>query len=265
MVFPRLTRTIPTRVGRTAGFVRIIAARADHPHAGGENALAVALNQIADGPSPRGWGEPRRWRSCQRSVRTIPTRVGRTCLLCRRHPETPDHPHAGGENPAARTAEGKWDGPSPRGWGEPAWAGPAAGVRRTIPTRVGRTAGKRRARSIPSDHPHAGGENDSVTRWGQEGGGPSPRGWGELREGVRVCRVGRTIPTRVGRTRIRSRAAGRAPDHPHAGGENTIFLPLQRTKGGPSPRGWGEPHAGCTGQYNRRTIPTRVGRTGMGG
>ncbi len=50
-------RTIPTRVGRTSALQLVMVRRSDHPHAGGENFMAIAKIATAAGPSPRGWGE----------------------------------------------------------------------------------------------------------------------------------------------------------------------------------------------------------------
>ena len=91
--------------------------------------------------------------------------------------------------------------------------------------------------------------------------GPSPRGWGEpwRKGGRRLSR--RTIPTRVGRTGPETWKRCVSPDHPHAGGENAPFAICALTTSGPSPRGWGELHGGAGRASERRTIPTRVGRT----
>ena len=71
-------RTIPTRVGRTTYYTDYRRIGEDHPHAGGENAERQSNLAESEGPSPRGWGEPRfRW-NVARYGRTIPTRVGRT-------------------------------------------------------------------------------------------------------------------------------------------------------------------------------------------
>src|SRR5436309_524547 len=109
---------------------------------------------------------------------------------------------------------------------------------RTIPTRVGRTISGPSEGTARPDHPHAGGENNSVTDKTENEYGPSPRGWGERypcrRKGQRV----RTIPTRVGRTGFAPWASPLLPDHPHAGGENFPGASQWHDGFGPSPRGW---------------------------
>ena len=94
--------------------------------------------------------------------------------------------------------------------------------------------------------------------------GPSPRGWGELRNRMRVNGCGRTIPTRVGRTLEIQRCRRPAPDHPHAGGENADLGKRHVPDFGPSPRGWGELGMRRRRERSWRTIPTRVGRTYVG-
>ena len=68
------------------------------------------------------------------------------------------------------------------------------------PTSVGRTFRTETNRLVPPDYPRSHGENASKIREISAKSGPSPLAWGEpLR--FRPCFViGRTIPTRVGRT-----------------------------------------------------------------
>ena len=152
-----------------------------------------------------------------------------------------DHPHAGGENKHTTSPGPTTRGPSPRGWGELPVLVAVAAVPRTIPTRVGRTAGAGPLERVPQDHPHAGGENHQ--QWNPHRGtsGPSPRGWGELERLPEIHQ--------------------RLSDHPHAGGENRSLRNELDPAAGPSPRGWGEQSAFVSTPAPSRTIPTRVGRT----
>ncbi len=253
-------RTIPTRVGRTWRACGCVTCSPDHPHAGGENFGGDHRAPPRVGPSPRGWGEragigqsvrggpsPRGWGELGQvgrsdgSFRTIPTRVGRTPPPPRTHQSCSDHPHAGGENATPRTHQSCSDhphaggentharskspcevGPSPRGWGELRLRKADNLGARTIPTRVGRTRGWSGTRGSPTDHPHAGGENECEGVACVLESGPSPRGWGEQRHVSRPPRRSRTIPTRVGRTQKPRGPPDTPPDHPHAGGENGI-------------------------------------------
>ncbi len=195
-------QTIPTRVGRTVWQRRARQPQLDHPHAGGENLHCTARRFYRSGPSPRGWGERGDRTLGDLPVRTIPTRVGRTSPPSRRIKSPADHPHAGGENAASLTGRTTRPGPSPRGWGELCPQSQQWALSRTIPTRVGRTSRLQTSDTRKADHPHAGGENGRSAPMPLLWFGPSPRGWGERRSGPRPDRLGRTIPTRVGRTRF---------------------------------------------------------------
>ena len=95
--------------------------------------------------------------------------------------------------------------------------------------------------------------------------GPSPRVWGELSGVAAIIDVERTIPTRVGRTRLRSLGSSRWSDHPHACGENGLPETMILMWYGPSPRVWGELRMQKSTLDAVRTIPTRVGRTPCSG
>ncbi len=193
----------------------------DHPHAGGENLRHRPITDAGCGPSPRGWGELPSPRFRRVRDRTIPTRVGRTTRTGNCPWSKPDHPHAGGENLHPLAAHPQERGPSPRGWGERYGRLDSDGSKRTIPTRVGRTLVIRRDCQIIPDHPHAGGENTNGESNIVREFGPSPRGWGEPRPTVFLPPGGRTIPTRVGRTKEETSTSVEISDHPHAGGENS--------------------------------------------
>ena len=187
--------------------------------------------------------------------------MGRTARVGPGPARCSDHPHAGGENPASQVKLPRSRGPSPRGWGEQRRAAMADLLRRTIPTRVGRTIRAGLSPIVLADHPHAGGENSFTMAFHSRLHGPSPRGWGELRIRAPLYVQNRTIPTRVGRTCACSQPFLSWPDHPHAGGENAMNPILSFLLLGPSPRGWGE-HGQLYERPNTdRTIPTRVGRT----
>ncbi len=136
----RENRTIPTRVGRTGRIAHAGVWQADHPHAGGENYRTPWNTTALLGPSPRGWGELLEAVIVILGTRTIPTRVGRTKSPAFRSAFTTDHPHAGGENRDGDAVCELDVGPSPRGWGERCRGSWPRRFRRTIPTRVGRTA-----------------------------------------------------------------------------------------------------------------------------
>ncbi len=233
----------------------------DHPHAGGENADCIGGLACHLGPSPRGWGKLGGPVSAGKRYRTIPTRVGKTPRCGRCRPWSPDHPHAGGENDPGVWQAIRSIGPSPRGWGKLVVPGVFAAIRRTIPTRVGKTATQPVLPVPDSDHPHAGGENQPEGLNVAECCGPSPRGWGKRPDIYRAVVELRTIPTRVGKTRDQLPPQTGCADHPHAGGENAALVIGGAQLYGPSPRGWGKPDAYAARWRVCRTIPTRVGKT----
>src|SRR5664280_628370 len=93
---PSISRTIPTRVGRTTDAFVKPDTESDHPHACGENYRCPSVVRLKDGPSPRVWGELKAWALARGARRTIPTRVGRTSHPTCTRMVTTDHPHACG-------------------------------------------------------------------------------------------------------------------------------------------------------------------------
>ena len=174
------------------------------------------------GPSPRGWGKPRRvWGQCPR-YRAIPTRVGKTSGEQTIQQKKPGHPHAGGENRAMFEPPAAVAGPSPRGWGKRIRTYGACNATRAIPTRVGKTFFWFLQKQERSGHPHAGGENCHGPCWFRFARGPSPRGWGKLTAIHESMRCNRAIPTRVGKTYENLFSPPCTAGHPHAGGENGV-------------------------------------------
>ncbi len=236
----RAARTIPTRVGRTFLIFVFVFIFPDHPHARGENSITPTPAGSLSGPSPRAWGEHPREIRAQSFSRTIPTRVGRTEGLTVFVFVFRDHPHARGENSLLSFCRLGLSGPSPRAWGELFSRPRSARYRRTIPTRVGRTASHTASAQALADHPHARGENHFRVHIHFRSSGPSPRAWGEQITVLRDREARRTIPTRVGRTVAPMRHRTNSADHPHARGENFASASTSSNLSGPSPRAWGE-------------------------
>ncbi len=157
-----VSRTIPTRVGRTLSSPLKIGPTVDHPHARGENSQELLGSNTGGGPSPRAWGEHKRAGQIALDLRTIPTRVGRTRGADEPTTRAADHPHARGENRVADHSKPTPTGPSPRAWGERRAVCQFVPTTRTIPTRVGRTRGADEPAARATDHPHARGENRDV-------------------------------------------------------------------------------------------------------
>ncbi len=193
--------------------------------------------------------------------RAIPTRVGKTKDADFFGGFFPGHPHACGENQCDRWKRSRGDGPSPRVWGKPFDRATRAAIDRAIPTRVGKTTAGASCGMAKTGHPHACGENPTITLSDDSRPGPSPRVWGKL-EGYHLpgsCR--RAIPTRVGKTMHTHTQADLGTGHPHACGENQSAHVRKTNHRGPSPRVWGKPENGQADLRQQRAIPTRVGKT----
>ena len=213
------------------------------------------------GPSPRAWGKQTVCQPWSATVRTIPTGVGKTEFLIFAIPMATDHPHGRGENGCATNGVKSDSGPSPRAWGKLDPSDLLAATRRTIPTGVGKTLAGENVYSHKPDHPHGRGENAIGNSSCHSPTGPSPRAWGKLLILISVIALLRTIPTGVGKTKLRSRNLTHNADHPHGRGENLCSCRASRYLHGPSPRAWGKliPHRRL--HLLNRTIPTGVGKT----
>ena len=153
------------------------------------------------------------------------------------------------------------DGPSPRGWGNLHKMEFQRNQIRAIPTRVGKSGIKYKSGAKPSGHPHAGGEIIGIINESGLYAGPSPRGWGNRGAYGGGGRIGRAIPTRVGKSSPPDPGGGSGTGHPHAGGEILVRNPQPDKPIGPSPRGWGNPFAQSLLASPIRAIPTRVGKS----
>ena len=171
------------------------------------------------------------------------------------------HPHVGGEILHRAVCVTIPCGPSPRGWGNLPLSNPRARALRAIPTWVGKSHRRGLYRRGAAGHPHVGGEICTSVHALAPRGGPSPRGWGNLK----VCRERserlRAIPTWVGKSPSVATSQNIPAGHPHVGGE--IYLACHSFTGnlGPSPRGWGNHPRVILGKFPSRAIPTWVGKS----
>ena len=173
-----MMRAIPTRVGKSPLATVRATSDAGHPHAGGEIACLARHDDVLAGPSPRGWGNPAGAGVTPTMARAIPTRVGKSTTGSISGISPAGHPHAGGEILRCKFVRLWFDGPSPRGWGNPAAGASSSGGFRAIPTRVGKSLLPNHAPTALAGHPHAGGEITCQPLTSQHRSGPSPRGWG---------------------------------------------------------------------------------------
>jgi len=154
----KVTRAIPTRVGKSAIGLGATNNVTGHPHACGEILIGCNLPAAEIGPSPRVWGNQVEQVALGVLLRAIPTRVGKS--LQRRGGDATDtgHPHACGEIAAMNLAASIVVGPSPRVWGNQRADDRGTVPARAIPTRVGKSG-----QAVPwlapwPGHPHACGE-----------------------------------------------------------------------------------------------------------
>ena len=111
------------------------------------------------------------------------------------------------------------------------------------------------------EHPHGRGENVLAAIPTTSTRGTSPRAWGKRNSGKFAGRLGRNIPTGVGKTRGRKGQNLFCPEHPHGRGENRLRTSGSTTHSGTSPRAWGKRIGNTVVKIHRRNIPTGVGKT----
>ncbi len=114
----RSFRYIPTLVGRLRRSSICVCNSPVHPHACGEIVRKVAVNALKDGTSPRLWGDCKRERPPEATLRYIPTLVGRFCYHNKIIKKFLVHPHACGEILSMRNCLRCLTGTSPRLWGD---------------------------------------------------------------------------------------------------------------------------------------------------
>ena len=85
-------------MGKTDGEITTEQIMAEHPHACGENVVAIVSVIITLGTSPRVWGKRWQVQGLRKANRNIPTRVGKTTYMTTVQGTYPEHPHACGEN-----------------------------------------------------------------------------------------------------------------------------------------------------------------------
>ena|GEM_PF-888574 len=211
------------------------------------------------------------------------------------------YPHARGDDGIIHEDGRLWTGPPPRAWGRLPDGAPPPRTARSTPTRVGTTSAAPAAAPQGPVHPHARGDDGAVAQLVTDYAGPPPRAWGRLPVGLRVQRIHRSTPTRVGTTRrhetaqqprrstptrvgttgIPNATAWSIAVHPHARGDDWAvrrssapcvgppprawgrrpFASSSLTTAGPPPRAWGRPRARSRRRRIRRSTPTRVGTT----
>ena len=132
------------------------------------------------GSSPRVWGQGHRHFIKSECIRIIPTRVGTSRQSAYQDDKARDHPHACGDKSLGSSNEYRYEGSSPRVWGQAATAAAPQDSDRIIPTRVGTSCKANCGKSAPRDHPHACGDKCHSRRERRNRQGSSPRVWGQV-------------------------------------------------------------------------------------
>src|SRR5690606_37469135 len=118
---------------------------------------------------------------------STPTRVGTTLLRQRRVMRASVHPHARGDNRQLPEARLHNVGPPPRAWGQLPSSRIASDPTRSTPTRVGTTGRRTGLTQVKVVHPHARGDNNSISSSASVLPGPPPRAWGQRPQHLHGC------------------------------------------------------------------------------
>ena len=109
---------IPTRVGTSRLNNSLGTSKEDHPHACGDKILRKTFPQLAEGSSPRVWGQVENSEMDNDNEGIIPTRVGTSRVWLRARGLCKDHPHACGDKLFLPCNVFLCLGSSPRVWGQ---------------------------------------------------------------------------------------------------------------------------------------------------
>ncbi len=131
-------------------------------------------------------------------------------------------------------------GSSPRVWGQEHISLMCLLMQGIIPTRVGTRATSDLTSSSVGDHPHACGDKIWALFLAFSYLGSSPRVWGQVTQGAAVFFRDGIIPTRVGTRRTSRLMQDVCWDHPHACGDKPVSDIATKSRGGSSPRVWGQ-------------------------
>ena len=205
------------------------------------------------------WGQVAVFVYTQKYKGIIPTRVGTRLLDLLHELFFRDHPHACGDKPLYTITTRQIVGSSPRVWGQVKVINMRGSKRRIIPTRVGTRLDATHVGVGCTDHPHACGDKAAVKLFKLVRDVSSPRVWGQgLYHVLDVFRLP-IIPTRVGTRPVGSRFSIVFRDHPHACGDKLYHRIFDLSRGGSSPRVWGQAEFRLRAFCSSRIIPTRVG------
>ena len=151
-------------------------------------------------------------------------------------------------------------GLSPRTWGNHFDDAVAARVVRSIPTHVGKPTDTSGSLTRGWVYPHARGETETLILLLDEGGGLSPRTWGNQKVLNPPDQAIRSIPTHVGKPTLTESPYTLLRVYPHARGETSSSSLSDAVGIGLSPRTWGNPQRENPTRGAAGSIPTHVGK-----
>ena len=155
-------RFIPTGVGNTISYQRIIVVSPVHPHGRGEHEPVVVTATRTIGSSPRAWGTQLDALQTVGGDRFIPTGVGNTTARGLHPVRFSVHPHGRGEHTDDEDSRDIYCGSSPRAWGTQLYRMTVGAATRFIPTGVGNTESPAVASCANPVHPHGRGEHSCI-------------------------------------------------------------------------------------------------------
>ncbi len=214
-----------------------------------------------DETPPRLWGRPRADDDARLGPRNTPTPVGKTLPDAMRLPLDAKHPHACGEDGTYHPQpEAPCETP-PRLWGRRDISPTTGGSLRNTPTPVGKTEARAGFAGQRAKHPHACGEDHTMTDAPKRVCETPPRLWGRPSPYSRQGASLRNTPTPVGKTPSSTSKIARDAKHPHACGEDlfAVRAPVSVTE--TPPRLWGRPTETSDSLASSRNTPTPVGKT----
>ena len=129
----------PTHVGKTPTPPSGSLSGRKHPHARGEDAVTRIESPPLIETPPRTWGRRTAVDQCAGELGNTPTHVGKTGFLQRRVVMMKKHPHARGEDGAARFCPARYKETPPRTWGRPFKVVLQLAPDGNTPTHVGKT------------------------------------------------------------------------------------------------------------------------------
>ena len=222
MFGPPSDRTIPAWAGEQFLFMVVIGIIGDHPRVGGGTDCPPFREPARMGPSPRGRGNRIARRRRQPRRRTIPAWAGEPRHGHGKVDEAADHPRVGGGTLRGTPERVRFNGPSPRGRGNPRTPSLLRQCRGTIPAWAGEPSATNTHRADTRDHPRVGGGTTMISDDDASDAGPSPRGRGNRADKAGNSALSWTIPAWAGEPASSMPMRATTWDHPRVGGGTAV-------------------------------------------